>query len=153
MSAESALGFLVVVGSGLTAGVLFSVALSVVPAFLAVPPDRYIEMHKLVGRRYDHVMPPMVATWTVLDLVLAAGADTDRGRLLFGTAAVLGCGVAVVSQLGNVPINRRVKRMPAGEVPAGWLDPRHRWRVLNLLRTYLAVLALTANAGAVLLVR
>lgn len=146
------LGVAVLVGSGLTAGVLFSVALSVVPAFLSVPPERYVELHKLVGRRYDHVMPPMVATWTLIDVALAAGADTAAGRLWFGVAAVLGCGVAAVSQLGNVPINRSVKRLPAGPVPIDWADPRTRWRAFNLLRTYLAVLALAANACALLLV-
>jgi uncharacterized membrane protein len=146
------LGVAVLVGSGLTAGVLFSVALSVVPAFLGVPPERYVELHKLIGRRYDHVMPPLVVTWTLLDAVLAARAG-DAGRLLFGLAAVLGAGVAAVSQLGNVPINRRVKRIPAGPVPIGWADPRARWRALNLVRTYLAVLALAVNAGALVLAR
>ena len=136
-----------VLGSGLTAGVLFSVALSVVPAFAGVPAQRYVELHKLIGRRYDHVMPPMVLTWTLLDLLLAV-----RGAgALFAVAAVLGAGVAAVSQLGNVPINRRVKQLPAGPVPAGWADPRARWRAYNLVRTYLAVLALAVNACALAL--
>jgi uncharacterized membrane protein len=148
---NAALGVAVLLGSGLTAGVLFSVALSVVPAFLGVPPERYVEMHKLIGRRYDHVMPPLVATWTLLDLVLAAGADSAASRVLFVSAAVLGAGVAAVSQLGNVPINRQVKRLPAGPVPAGWTDPRGAWRAFNLVRTYLAVLALAANACGLLI--
>ena len=138
------------VGSGLTAGVLFSVALSIVPAFNSVPPERYVELHRLIGRRYDRVMPPTVLTWTLLDGVLAAG--TGGGvRQLFALAGVLGCGVAAVSQFGNVPINRRVKRMASGPVPDDWADPRPRWRVLNLVRTYLAVLGLAANAGALAL--
>jgi hypothetical protein len=147
------LGVVVLVGSGLTAGVLFSVALSIVPAFLGVEPHRYVELHKLVGRRYDHVMPPMVAVWTLSDAVLAIGAGTASGRLLFGVAAGCGAAVAAVSQLGNVPINRLVKRMPAGPVPANWSDPRARWRAFNLARTYLAAIALAANACALLLAR
>jgi hypothetical protein len=146
-------GVAVLVGSGLTAGVLFSVALSVVPAFAGMPAQRYVELHKLVGRRFDHVMPPMVLTWTVLDVALAVGADTTSARVLFGVAAVLGGGVAAVSQLGNVPINRRVKRTPAGALPTGWTDPRPRWRVFHLLRTYLAVSGLAINACALLLAR
>ena len=43
------LGVLVIIASGTVAGVLFSVALSVVPAFRALPADRYIEVHKLIG--------------------------------------------------------------------------------------------------------
>jgi uncharacterized membrane protein len=147
------LGVVVLVGSGLTAGVLFSVALSVVPAFLGVEPHRYVELHKLVGRRYDHVMPPMVALWTLSDTVLAISTGTGSVRLLFGLAAGCGACVAAVSQLGNVPINRLVKRTPSGPVPPNWPDPRPRWRVYNLVRTYLAAIALTTNACAILLTR
>jgi uncharacterized membrane protein len=146
-------GALVLVASGVVAGVLFSVALGVVPAFLALPPDRYIEVHKLVGRRYDRVMPPLVVTCTVLDLVLAVTADGGPRRALLILAAALGAGVAAVSQLGNVPINRRVKRLPAGGPPPDWPDPRARWRALHLVRTVLALLALAANAGALMLAR
>jgi uncharacterized membrane protein len=144
-------GIAVLIGSGLTAGVLFSVALSVVPAFLGTSPERYVEMHKLIGRRYDHVMPPMVLTWTLLDVVLATSASS--GRLLFALAGALGGGVAAVSQLGNVPINRRVKALPAGPVPSGWHDPRAQWRSFNLIRTYLALAAFATNACALLLAR
>lgn len=153
MSVDLLLGLVVLVGGGLTAGVLFSVALSVVPAFQGMPPERYVEVHKLVGRRYDHVMPPMVITWTVLDVVLAARAQTGSAQALLLVAAVLGAGVALVSQLGNVPINRQVKALPAGPVPAGWSDPRSRWRAFNLIRTYCAVCALVVNAFAILLFR
>jgi hypothetical protein len=150
---ESWFGVAVLVGSGLTAGVLFSVALSVVPAFAGMPAHRYVELHKLVGRRFDHVMPPMVVAWTVLDAVLAVRADSTAARVLFALAAVSGAGVSAVSQLGNVPINRRVKRTPAGALPVGWTDPRPRWRVYHLVRTYLAVAGLAINASALLLAR
>lgn len=151
---EAWLGVFVLVGSGLTAGVLFCVALSVVPAFIGMPPERYVELHKLVGRRFDRVMPAVVLSWTLLDAVLAAGGHRPAdSRVLFALAAVAGCGVMAVSQLGNVPINRRVKIMPAGAVPAGWADPRSRWRVLHLVRTYCAVLGLVVNACALVVAR
>lgn len=148
MSIQSLLGVTVLTGSGLTAGVLFAVALSVVPAFRAMHPERYVETHKLIGRRFDQVMPPMVLVWTVSDLVLAFLTPDPAARVLLLTAAAAGCGVAAVSQLGNVPINRRVKAVPAGPVPSDWDDPRARWRVLHLVRTCSAVLALITNAGA-----
>jgi hypothetical protein len=172
------LGVAVLVASGTAAGVLFSVALAVVPAFVDLPAERYVEVHKLIGRRYDRVMPPMVITYTLIDVVLAAGVGSGTGwgvgsgvgvgvgagvgaglvtgpagRVLFGIAAALGAGVSLVSQFGNVPINRRVKRMPPGPVPAGWPDPRARWRALNLVRTTFAVLGLAVNAAALLLTR
>jgi len=142
------LGVIVVLTSGTAAGVLFSVALSVVPAFLALAPDRYVEMHKLVGRRYDRVMPPTVAIAVAADVILAVASSGPAVRILFACAALLGGGVMAVSQFGNVPINRQVKSMAPGAVPPGWRDPRPRWRALNLTRTSFALLALTANACA-----
>jgi uncharacterized membrane protein len=98
-------------------------------------------------------MPPLVATFVGLDAVLAVTAGRPVERWLFVAAAVLGLGVAVVSQFGNVPINHRVKSLPPGPVPANWPDPRAAWRAFNLIRTTLAVLALATNAGALLLTR
>lgn len=144
------LSLLVLVGSGIAAGVLFSVALSVVPAFLALAPDRYVEVHKLIGRRYDRVMPAVVLASFVIDGVLAALPSPAVARILFGAAALLTIGVSLVSQFGNVPINRAVKRLDGPGVPTGWSDPRRRWRALHLVRTWLAVLALIITAAAVL---
>ena len=152
-AAQALLGMLVLVTSGTVAGVLFAVALSVVPAFRALPPERYVEVHKLIGRRYDRVMPPLVIGTAALDLVLATGAERTVSRTLLALAAASGIAVVAVSQLGNVPINRQVKRIPAGSVPADWSDPRARWRVLHLIRTAAALLALAANACALLLPR
>ncbi|MFY1699393.1 MULTISPECIES: anthrone oxygenase family protein [unclassified Solwaraspora] len=149
MTAQTWLGVVVLTGSGLTAGVLYAVALSVVPAFRALSPQRYVETHKLIGRRFDLVMPPTVLTWTVGDVVAAVLTGHPVVRLLLLVAAAAGCAVAVVSQLGNVPINRRVKALPAGALPPHWPDPRAHWRAFNLLRTGFAVLGLVANAAAV----
>jgi hypothetical protein len=147
------IGVLVLVTGGTAAGVLFSVALSVVPAFVALAPDRYVEMHKLIGRRYDRVMPPMVAIAVAADVVLAVSTGSAASRVLFAFAALLGAGVMAVSQFGNVPINRQVKNLAPGAVPAGWQDPRSRWRALNLTRTSFAVLGLAVNACALVAAR
>jgi uncharacterized membrane protein len=140
----------VLVLSGVTAGVLFCVALSVVPAFLALPPERYVETHKAIGRNFDRVMPPIVIGSALLDAVLAAAGNTP-GRWLFAAAAAMLLGVSVVSQLGNVPINRRVKRLAPGRLPADWRDPRRRWHDWHLLRTVFALVALVLNAVAIVL--
>jgi hypothetical protein len=147
------MGVLVLLTGGTAAGVLFSVALSVVPAFGALAPDRYVELHKLIGRRYDRVMPPMVATAVAADVILAVSAGSAVTRVLFAFAVLLGAGVMGVSQFGNVPINRRVKSLAPGTPPAGWKDPRSQWRALNLTRTSFAVLGLAVNACALLVAR
>ncbi|MEU7834269.1 MULTISPECIES: DUF1772 domain-containing protein [unclassified Nonomuraea] len=142
------LDVLALVGSGVTAGVLFCVALSIVPTFAALPPDTYIQVHRLVGRNYDPTMPIIVIGTT---LAAAARATLTAGwpqRLPFTLAAVLLLAVSLVSHLGNVPINRLVKS-PERDVPHSRLtDLRRRWRALNLLRTGLALLALACMAIA-----
>jgi uncharacterized membrane protein len=147
------LSIVVLVASGTAAGVLFSVALSVVPAFLALSPERYVEMHKLIGRRYDRVMPPTVATAVVADIVLASSGAAIGTRVLFAAAAILGIGVMAVSQFGNVPINRQVKSINQDSIPGGWPDPRSRWRYLHLVRTWFAILGFAVNACAVVAAR
>ncbi|MET8869448.1 DUF1772 domain-containing protein [Nonomuraea sp. NPDC004580] len=138
------------VGSGVVAGVLFAVALSVLPALFAMPADRYVYTHQLVGRRWDPTMPIIVLTSMVLDIVLAVLTRAEPAAL-FATAAVLLLGVSVVSHFCNVPINRVVKSLDPDKVPPDWRDPRPLWRRWHLLRTALALLGVTVNAVAVVL--
>lgn len=145
------LGVLVLLGSGLTAGVLFAVALSTLPALFAMPPSTYVHAHQLLGRHWDPTMPAIVLTSTVAGTLLAV-RTTGTTRALAALAAVLMLGVSAVSHLANVPINRRVKAVTDTErLPAGWTDPRPLWRRWHLLRTALAVVALVVNAAAVAL--
>jgi uncharacterized membrane protein len=142
------LGVLVLLGSGIVAGVLFAVALSVLPAMAAMPADRYVYTHQLLGRNWDPTMPVVVLTSTLADVLLAIFAEPAA---LFAVAAVLLLAVSVVSHFCNVPINRRVKSLDPAGIPADWADPRPLWRRWHLLRTVLAVAALVLNAVAVVL--
>ncbi|SFP82737.1 DUF1772 domain-containing protein [Amycolatopsis rubida] len=138
-------------GSGLAAGVLLAVALGVVPAFLGLPPDRYVQTHQLVGRSYDRVMPPVVLSTAVLDVALLLVEPGTGARIGFAIATAAMLGVALVSQFGNVPINRVVKAIDASSMPAEWSDPRRRWRGWHLARTWFAMAGLLANGVAVVL--
>ncbi|MFI8965359.1 DUF1772 domain-containing protein [Streptomyces sp. NPDC053493] len=137
-----------VLGSGVTAGVLFAVALSVLPALFAMETGTYVHAHQLLGRNWDPTMPVIVLSSTLADGVLAVAAE-DAARALFAVGAVLLLGVSGVSHLCNVPINRRVKAItdPA-VIPPDWEDPRPLWRRYHYLRTVLAVVALAVNAAA-----
>lgn len=147
------LGVIALFGSGITAGVLFCVALSIVPTFQALAPGEYIRIHRLVGRNYDPVMPITVLSTTAACAALAVFSPATPAKAVFAATAVLLLGVSAVSHLCNVPINRSVKSLDAASVPASWADPRRRWRSWNLLRTGLAVAALLGNAAALVLVR
>jgi hypothetical protein len=131
-------------GSGLTAGVLLAVAVSLVPVFLALSPAHYVRAHKVAGRYFDRFMPPTVLITVLVDVVLAV----RTGGALFAVAAVALAGVSVVSQFGNVPVNRVVKALPDGEVPGDWHDPRRRWQRLHWCRTGFAAAALLLTIAA-----
>src|SRR5689334_14575440 len=134
---EGVLGVAALLGGGVTAGVLFAVALSVLPALFAMETGTYVYAHKLLGRNWDPTMPVIVLSSTLVNAVLAVVAG-GAARPLFAVAAVLLLGVSGVSHLCNVPINRRVKAIDDPSViPADWEDPRPLWRRWHLLRTTL----------------
>jgi uncharacterized membrane protein len=139
----------VLVGSGTVAGVLFAVALSTLPALIAMPPGRYIYAHKLLGRNWDPTMPAIVLSSTVLDVVLIFLAPNGSAAALFGVAALLLAGVSVVSHFANVPINKVMRTLDPDDMPERFDDPRPLWRRWHHLRTALALLALTVNAVAI----
>jgi uncharacterized membrane protein len=136
----------VLVGSGTVAGVLFAVALSTLPALIAMPPGRYIYAHKLLGRNWDPTMPAIVLGSTVLDVVLAVIAPAT---VLFAFGAMLLVGVSVVSHFANVPINKVMRTLDPDHMPERFDDPRPLWRRWHHLRTALALLALLVNAVAI----
>ena len=136
-----------VVGSGMVAGVLFAVWLSVLPGLFAMPPERYVYAHQVIGGRWDPTMPVLVLASAVIDLVLFVVGSGDR-HWLFGAAGLVLVGVSIVSHFCNVPINRQVKKLDAARLPADWWDPRPIWRRWHQLRTGLSVLALLLNAIA-----
>lgn len=150
-AAMHTISVMVLLGSGTTAGVLFAVAVSTVPALAAMTPDRFVYTHTLLGRNWDPTMPALVLTTTVLDATLAGLASGTPARSLIIIAAVCLAGVSVVSHLGNVPINRRIHRTDPDAIPPGWQDPRPLWQRWHMLRTALAMLALAANGLAVTL--
>lgn len=145
------LGVAAVIGSGIVAGVFFAVAVSVLPAVQTLPADRYVDLHRKLGEGYHPVMPLVVTVGVVADLVLIFATDGGTVRALFGVALLAMVGVQVVSQFGNVPINRKVHALDPADMPADWQDPRRPWRSWHRLRTAFALAALVTNALAVAL--
>lgn len=134
-------------GTGVTSGVFVAVAISVVPALRDMAGDRYIETHLLLGRNWDPTMPLIVLTTTACDAVLAAAHhDSALAASLGPLAAALMLGVAGVSHLLNVPINKKVKgTSPQAALEPQWEDPRPLWQRWHWLRTTLAITAFTLN--------
>jgi uncharacterized membrane protein len=144
----SALTAASLIASGVIAGVFLALAVSVIPALFAMPPDQYVRAHTLLGRGYHPLMPLLVSSATAADLV-AAFLASAAGRYLAAAGAAALAGVMAVSQLGNVPINKIVHATIT--ITPAWADPRPAWRRWHLVRTWMAFAALTLNAVAVLL--
>jgi len=144
------LSVLVLGSSGILAGVLAAVALGIVPAFMGLTPQQYIPVHKLVGQYFDRVMPPLVISSTIVDAILAGVVSSTLRAAFFAVAAFALVGVSLISQLGNVPINKVVKQTDPLLIDQHWADPRPRWARWHLARTLLSLSALAANIVAAL---
>lgn len=146
----SVLSVLVVLASGLVAGVLFGVALANVPSLAQMTPRQYVFTQQLLDRRFEPTMPLLVFGSIAADVVLVLLSDGLRRPVLFAAAALLLGGVAAVSQFGNVPLlAARLRGLDPEALPADWRDPRDPWRRWHLLRTALAVGAVVATAAAI----
>ncbi|MCO6011011.1 DUF1772 domain-containing protein [Actinoallomurus purpureus] len=140
---------LVLVSAGLVTGVLVTGAVALVPCFRALPPDRYVEVHQLLDRRIDPMMPILVVISSALALILTFVAGGTTRSLLFAVGSILMAGVAVVSVSTAVPLLRRhVRKVDPADLPADWYDLRRPWRAWHLIRTLLAVASLLAIASA-----
>lgn len=140
----------VVLLAGLVAGVFFDVALAMLPAFIAMPADRFVEANNMIGKGYHPTMPIVCSAAVLLNLWLVFLASTPT-RYLFLAATVLVLGTQFISEFGNMRINRRLLKQDPENLPADWQDPRAVWRAFHLLRTALALLALILDGFAVAL--
>lgn len=144
------LSVLVLLASGLIAGVFFDVALAMLPAFMVMTPGRFIYTNNTIGKGYHPTMP-IVCSTTVAAGVALVFIDNGPHRYLFLSATLLVAGTMLVSEFGNMRINRILLKVDPDAVPADWHDPRPEWRAYHLLRTGLAVAAVLVNSFAVVL--
>jgi hypothetical protein len=147
----AALVAVVLVASGLVAGVLLWTAVCGVPLLVMMPPERYVKVHQFWGNRFEPFQPVCVAVTVLFDLILAVIVSTTAARTLFGVGSAAALSIIVISATRNVPIKRWVMSLQADALPEDWAqrDPRRHWQVWNLTRTVLAVLVLVCNAVAV----
>ena len=125
--------------TGLLAGTLFTVHVAIVPVLGALPGERWIQVHSLLDRRFDPMMPRINKVSLVICAVLVVLADDVGAKLLFGVGGACVIGVAVVSEAWNVRMNHRIVKWNPAALPQEWLTMRLRWANANLVRTLLAV--------------
>jgi uncharacterized membrane protein len=137
--------------TGLLAGLLSAVDLAVVPALAALPADRYLQLHRLLDPRFDPLLPRfsrLTLGTGVLLAFLAPGAPAKAGFAVAGLCVV---GVALVSELRNVRLNRRIDTWDAGRLPGQWSQVRHQWGRWHRIRTLISIAGFVAAVAAALL--
>jgi hypothetical protein len=121
------------------AGVLFAVETAIVPAVGALPGERYVQVHRLLDRRFDPLMPRVnkVALAICVGLVVLAGGVGPRVAIALAGVCIIG--VAVVSEGWNVRMNRVIDGWNPEAPPTDWSRVRARWALANRVRTLLAI--------------
>ncbi|MEU7723901.1 DUF1772 domain-containing protein [Streptomyces sp. NPDC040724] len=131
---------LALLATGLLAGAFGYGAANLVPTFNAVPLDMRLSFHAELMKMNGITMQAAMAVSTLSSLTLAA-LTHGRARLIAATAALLTLASFLITRLGNVPINGRIKQWALTTPPADHAEILQRWELFNNLRTLTALTA------------
>lgn len=145
---------LVLLGSGLGAGVLLATQLGGWPYLRMLPDAEYVRAHAFFSTRYDPWMPACIVVTLLGDTALAVVGPGTPERVLFATAAGLALATGVVSLTRNVPGNRYVRTLDPAALPPDFArrDPRPVWGPWNRTRSLLGIAAFVVNCLALVAV-
>jgi uncharacterized membrane protein len=126
------------IGSGIQAGALVMFLLGVCPTLRRLPVPEWLGVHESLDRSIERFMPLLNLFTGGTALALLFFAQDDATRTLRITALCCNIGLALISELVSVPINKRVKKAHAdrGAAAAGDLARlRERWITAHWWRT------------------
>lgn len=131
---------LALLATGLLAGAFGYGAANLVPTFHAVPLDMRLSFHAELMKMNGITMRAAMAVSTLSSFALAA-LTRGRARLIAGTAGLLTLASFLITRLGNVPINGRIKEWARTSAPVDHAEILRRWELFNDARTLTAVTA------------
>ncbi|WP_084735746.1 DUF1772 domain-containing protein [Actinophytocola xinjiangensis] len=138
---------LALLSTGLLAGAFGYGAVNIATTFHAVPLDVRLTFHSALMRMNGPVMQTTMAT-AALSTVALAVLTRGRRRWLVGAAGALAIASFLVTRLGNVPINGRIKVWAVEGPPADHAEILSRWDAFNITRTLTALAAFALVIGA-----
>ncbi|MFM9369943.1 anthrone oxygenase family protein [Streptomyces sp. Da 82-17] len=144
---------LALLSTGALAGAFGYGAANLVPTFDAVPLDLRLSFHARLMQRNGITMQAAMAVSALSCLTLAA-LTCGRTRQLASGAGLLAIASFLITRLGNVPINGRIKQWAVTSAPADHAEFLARWEAFNQARTATAFAAfgllilLTLHGGA-----
>jgi len=141
----------ILAAAGIQLGTLWIMKLSILPMLNALSYDRYVNVCQLIDM---HVFHP-IAVWNGIigagiGFVLAVLAPSGLASAMYviGSLGMLVVGIA--SEGFNRPIWRRIERWSPRLATDRWSEQRHKWYLAHEVRTYAAIVAVTAYAVAIL---
>lgn len=131
---------LALMSTGALAGAFGYGAANLVPTFNSVPLDMRLSFHAQLMQMNGITMQGAMGTSAISALTLAAMTRGTSRRLAAG-AGLLVVASFLITRLGNVPINGRIKKWAATSAPADHAEILARWEAFNYARTGAAFIA------------
>ncbi|MEU0989535.1 DUF1772 domain-containing protein [Streptomyces sp. NPDC005953] len=119
---------------GTLAGAFGYGAANLVPTFNAVPLDMRLSFHSQLMQMNGITMQGAMGI-SALSAVVLAAMTHGHSRRLAGGAGLLALASFLITRLGNVPINGRIKQWAATSAPADHAEILARWEAFNHART------------------
>ena len=131
---------LALLSTGLLAGAFGYGAVNVATTFDVVPLDVRLTFHSALMRMNGPVMQTTMGLAALSSLALAR-LHRGRPRHLAAAAGALAVASFLITRLGNVPINGRIKVWAVTSPPADYAEILQRWEMFNVARTLTALVA------------
>jgi uncharacterized membrane protein len=126
----------------LVAGAAFAIWIDYNPAGMS--PAFYAEKMQHAIRVFTVPLPTIVILGTLFTIASTLLARNERPDLyLLIVASVCIVAVALITALGNIPINNQIKMWNINSPPPNWAELAQKWSSFQTLRTLAAIGALT----------
>ncbi|MDV5143405.1 DUF1772 domain-containing protein [Streptomyces sp. SBC-4] len=125
---------LALLSTGALAGAFGYGAANLVPTFNAVPLDMRLSFHAQLMQMNGITMQGAMGVSALSALALAVMTRGVPRRLAAGSG-LLTVASFLITRLGNVPINGRIKQWAATSAPADHAEILARWEAFNYART------------------
>jgi hypothetical protein len=138
------LALLNILSTGLLVGAMMEVAIADVPLFLKLPRETFIIVHQGIDRHKHPYMP----AYTIITVITALGEVLFYRNfwqvfcLAVGLTSIMSVGI--ISELINVPLNRKIYAWSSSSTEEDVLVMRDKWIQAHYLRTAAGVLGLIA---------
>jgi uncharacterized membrane protein len=151
MNSNIVLDFLSLFCVGILAGALLVIDYGVGRAIVTVADDQLqIQMRQALIRTLRILVPSIFILTILLGLAAAIVGGADTGSIFRWAGAALVVICFVLTLIGTAPINKAIGSWQASAPPKNWRALISRWQRLDIVRTWMGVIAfallLTATA-------